>query len=88
MVDISSACLIKQNFNFPLVIDQSHGTGIKQIMGSVAKAFLAIGSNGHMMEVHNNPEIAKCDKEQALNFDEYKEIFRSLNFVNAPVNIG
>lgn len=88
MVDISSACLIKQNFDVPLIIDPSHGTGIKQIMGSVAKAFLAIGSNGHMMEVHDNPEIAKCDKEQALSFDEYKEIFHALSSVYAPINIS
>ena len=87
ILDISSACFIKENFDVPLIVDPSHGTGVKQIMGRVAQAFLAIGTDGYMLEVHDNPEIAKCDKEQALSFNEFQHILDSISNYNAPVTV-
>lgn len=86
ILDISSASFITENYNIPLIVDPSHGTGVKEIMGKVAKAFLAIGAKGYMLEIHNNPAIAKCDAEQALTFEEFKKIYDSHKEVLSPLN--
>jgi 3-deoxy-7-phosphoheptulonate synthase len=78
MLDISSTCFIKELFNIPVIIDPSHGTGVPLIYEKVIKAFLAAGASGYMVEVHNNPAIAKCDAEQALSIDDFAILKKKL----------
>lgn len=78
MIDITSTCFIKEFLRVPVVLDPSHGTGFPPLFLSLIKAFLAIGIDGYMLEVHNVPEKALCDSDQALSMEEFTNIFHKI----------
>lgn len=73
-LDLVAVPILQQITHLPIIIDPSHGTGIKEIIPAVTKAGKAIGSNGVILEVHPEPIKALSDKEQALNFDEFNSV--------------
>ena len=71
-LDISSAAIIKKETSLPVIVDLSHSLGRKDILVPVAKAVKALGVNGIMLEVHNNPPEALSDSEQQLSPEEFQ----------------
>ena len=69
-LDLSAVPLLKQATPFPVVVDVSHGTGRKDILIPMAKAALAAGAAGIMLEVHPNPALALSDNAQQMDLDE------------------
>lgn len=69
-LDISGVALLKQEVSLPVLVDVSHGTGRKDIMVPMAKAALAAGADGIMLEVHPQPAIALSDNQQQMDFAE------------------
>ncbi len=65
-LDLSAVPVIKQLSHLPIVVDPSHGTGHWEYVGSMAKAAVAAGADGLMIEVHPNPEVALSDGSQSL----------------------
>jgi len=78
-LDISTMAIIKNSTKFPLIVDLSHSLGRKDILLPVAKAVLAMGINGIMVETHNDPNIALSDAAQQLSFNEFKDFLGNLN---------
>jgi 3-deoxy-7-phosphoheptulonate synthase/chorismate mutase len=70
-LDLSAVALLKNSVNLPVLVDVSHGTGRKDIMIPMAKAALASGSDGIMVEVHPNPTAALSDSLQQMDFNEF-----------------
>lgn len=83
VLDLSCIAIIKSETTFPIIADISHSLGRKDISLPVAKAILAAGADGIMVEVHNNPEEALSDSKQQmslLEFDRfYNQLFRLAN---------
>ncbi|MBB5194894.1 bifunctional 3-deoxy-7-phosphoheptulonate synthase/chorismate mutase [Anaerocolumna cellulosilytica] len=83
VLDLSCIAIIKSETKFPIIADISHSLGRKDIYLPVAKAVLAAGADGIMVEVHNNPEKALSDSKQQLSLKEfekfYNELFSSAN---------
>lgn len=77
-LDLTAVPIMKKETGLPVIVDPSHGTGIKELIKPMSKASLACGANGLMIEVHPRPEEALSDGEQSLNFEEYKDIVESL----------
>lgn len=77
-LDLSAVAILKQLTSLPVIVDPSHGTGIKDILPAVSKAALACGAQGLMIEVHPNPEQAQSDKEHALAPEEFEELMHDL----------
>ncbi|TYQ14870.1 UNVERIFIED_CONTAM: 3-deoxy-D-arabinoheptulosonate-7-phosphate synthase [Acetivibrio alkalicellulosi] len=77
-LDISSIPIIKQETHLPIVADLSHSLGRKDIIKSIARAVLAAGADGIMVEVHPVPELALSDSKQQLNLTEFEELLNSL----------
>lgn len=77
-LDISSIPIIKQETNLPIIADISHSLGRKDIAVPIAKAAVAAGADGIMVEVHPQPELALSDSKQQLNPEEFKELIHSL----------
>lgn len=75
-LDISSIPIIKKETNLPILVDISHSLGRKDIVGYIAKAALAAGADGLMVEVHPVPELALSDSKQQLNPEEFEEMLR------------
>lgn len=78
-LDISSIPILKNETNLPVVVDLSHSLGRKDIVNSIAKAVIAVGADGVMIEVHPYPELAISDSKQQLNPQEFKGLLRALN---------
>ena len=83
-IDINGIALLKKITHFPVIIDASHGTGIRSIVEPVSLAGIMVGANGAMLEIHENPSCALSDGEQTLNFEQFKKasnnIFKTFDF--------
>lgn len=83
-LDISAISLIKELSHLPIIVDASHGTGVKTLVEPMTLAGIIAGANGAMIEVHENPSCALSDGFQTLNFEEFKsttdKIFKTFEF--------
>lgn len=70
-IDLGAVAWIKANTDFPVIVDPSHATGIRELVSPVAKAGIAVGADGVIVEVHPKPADALSDAEQQLNFEEF-----------------
>jgi len=77
-LDISSVCVVKETTDLPIIVDVSHAAGRKDLLLRLAKAALAAGADGLMIEVHPNPEAALSDGAQQLGLDEFKRFMDAL----------
>ena len=74
-LDLNAVPLLKEKSHLPVVVDPSHGIGIRRFVGAMALAGVAAGANGILMEVHPNPDAAQSDKDQTIGFEEAANIF-------------
>ena len=73
-LDLNAVPVLKAETHLPVVVDPTHGVGLREHVGAMALAAVAAGADAIMMEVHNSPELAKSDGEQALLPHEYAEL--------------
>nr|WP_028558934.1 bifunctional 3-deoxy-7-phosphoheptulonate synthase/chorismate mutase [Paenibacillus pinihumi] len=74
-LDISAVPILKQESHLPVLVDVTHSTGRKEIMAPCAKAALAAGADGVMVEVHPNPAAALSDAAQQLDFEAFGRFY-------------
>ena len=77
-LDISAVPMLKHMTHLPVVIDPSHAAGIAWMVEPLAKAAVAVGADGLMIEVHNDPAHAKCDGAQSLTPDAFDALMAQL----------
>lgn len=77
-LDLSAVPLIKERSNLPIIVDPSHGTGIRNLVAPMSKAAVACGADGLMIEVHHNPEEAFSDGAQSLLPDDFTKLAKEL----------
>ncbi|MDR2444346.1 MAG: 3-deoxy-7-phosphoheptulonate synthase [Spirochaetaceae bacterium] len=70
-LDLSAIPALKRYTHLPVIVDPSHATGIAWMVPAMAKAAIAAGADGLIIEVHNNPEKALCDGEQSITPDAF-----------------
>ncbi|MGL5051742.1 MAG: 3-deoxy-7-phosphoheptulonate synthase [Fusobacteriaceae bacterium] len=73
-VDINVIPFVRQHSHLPIIIDASHGTGVRKLVEPVTLAGIIAGANGAMIETHETPAEAISDSEQTVNFKELKKI--------------
>ena len=78
-LDISAVPLLQQETSLPVIVDLSHALGRKDIMTPCARAALAAGADGLMIEIHNRPNQALSDGFQQLDLKEFAEFIDNLN---------
>lgn len=85
-LDISAVPLLKSLTRLPVVVDVCHAAGRKDLLIPLSKVSFAAGTNGVMLEVHNNPRVAKSDSEQQLSLDEFAKLISEVNLTipNSP----
>lgn len=81
-LDLASIPLIKELSHLPIIIDPSHGTGIRELVSPMSKAAVVIGGDGLMIEVHHKPEEALCDGPQSLNPESFSTLMSELNVLS------
>ena len=77
-LDLSIVPFLKRETHLPVIIDPSHACGIRWMVPTLAKAAVAVGADGLIIEVHNNPEKALCDGEQSLTPDQFDSLMQVL----------
>ncbi len=78
LLDLAAVPVLRQRTDLPIVIDPSHGTGEASLVAPMAKAALAVGADGLLIEVHAAPERALCDGKQALRPQDFAELMADL----------
>lgn len=77
-LDISAVPVIRTKSHLPIIVDPSHATGVRAYVAPLAKAAIAVGADGLMIEVHPNPACALSDGPQSLTFEAFEELTEEL----------
>ena len=77
-LDISAVPMLKKMTHLPVVIDPSHAAGIAFMVPALAKAAVAVGADGLMIETHNDPAKAKSDGAQSLTPDQFDALMATI----------
>jgi 3-deoxy-7-phosphoheptulonate synthase len=80
-LDLNAIPYIKQKTHLPVLVDPSHGTGVRDLVLPMSLAAAACGADGLLVEVHENPAVALSDGAQSLYPDQFKALMEAL----APV---
>ena len=90
-LDLSAIPAVRRISHLPVIVDPSHGTGRNFMVTPLARAGVAVGADGLIIEVHDQPEMALSDGAQALTLDQYSDLVsevRSIHEVIAPATVG
>lgn len=85
-LDLAAVALVKELSHLPVIADPSHATGRRTLVPPMARAALAAGADGLMIEIHPRPSQALCDGKQALTPEDFSSLMRSL--ASARVETG
>lgn len=77
-LDISAVPVIRAKSHLPVIVDPSHATGVRAYVEPLAKAAVAVGADGLMIEVHPCPSCALSDGPQSLTFDQFQTLMDDL----------
>lgn len=83
-LDLTAVPIVKQLSHLPIIIDPSHATGIRDKVSPMARAAIAAGADGLIIEVHTEPEKALSDGPQSLYPEQFEALMRDLHVI-APV---
>ena len=84
-LDLSAVPMLKHLTHLPVIVDPSHGTGHRWMVPPMAKAAIAAGADGLIMEVHYKPQEALCDGHQSLSPDEFTLLMTDLKKIAQAV---
>jgi len=82
-MDLSIVPAVQRLTHLPIIVDPSHGTGRNYMVNPMARAGVAVGADGLIIEVHPCPEEALCDGAQALTLEQYTELYGQINAIHA-----
>ncbi len=80
-LDVGGVALLKQETHLPVVVDPSHAAGDHRFVAALARAAVAAGADGLLVETHPDPPAALSDKQQSLTPDEFRELVASCRAV-------
>lgn len=85
-LDLNAVPILHQLSHLPVVVDPSHGTGIRSLVAPMARAGMAAGADGLMLEIHKTPEKAASDKDQTIDFPTFRSIMKSLRIIEKALS--
>ncbi len=77
-LDLGAVPVLLERTHLPVIVDPAHACGVRRWVAPLAKASLAVGAHGVMIEMHPNPDEALSDGDQSLTFEEYASLAASL----------
>ena len=81
-LDLAAIPAVRRISHLPVIVDAAHGTGRSYLVTPLARAGVAVGADGLMVEVHCRPDEALSDGVQALTLDEYEEMVRQVRAIH------
>lgn len=85
-LDLSVVPVIKEKSHLPIIVDPSHSTGVRNKVIPMARAGIAAGADGMIVEVHHEPEKAKSDGPQSLRPGQFAELMNQVNGIKKTIN--
>ncbi|MCA1608966.1 MAG: 3-deoxy-7-phosphoheptulonate synthase, partial [Acidobacteria bacterium] len=86
-LDLSIVPAVRRLSHLPIIVDPSHGTGHNYMVEPLARAGVAVGADGLIIEVHPCPEEALCDGAQALTPNQFKDLFETIKRIHEVVTL-
>ena len=80
-MDLNAIPAVQRLSHLPVVADPSHGTGKWYMVTPLARAAAAVGADGLLIEVHPNPDVAKCDGSQSLTFENFSKLMTQVKAI-------
>jgi 3-deoxy-7-phosphoheptulonate synthase len=80
-LDLNAVPVLKSLTHLPVMVDPSHGIGVRKHVGAMARAAVAAGADGVIVEVHPCPEKALSDGQQSLTFPEFDALMRQVRVI-------
>lgn len=80
-LDLSAIPAIKRLSHLPIIVDPSHSAGKWWMVEPLSRAAIAVGADGLIIEVHNDPENAKCDGQQSIKPERFKALMEDINML-------
>jgi 3-deoxy-7-phosphoheptulonate synthase len=87
-LDVAAIPTLKRLTHLPVIADPSHATGREELVEPVARASVAAGADGLMIEVHKEPSKALCDGQQALTPERFRELVKSIKGISRVMKEG
>lgn len=87
-LDIAAVPILHELSHLPVIIDPSHGTGIRSIVPPMAYAALAAGADGIIVEVHPEPDLAISDAKQTISPETFTDMMKVLRSIGQALNIS
>lgn len=84
-LDLSSIPIVKKLSHLPVIVDPSHAAGKRDLVAPLAKAAIAVGADGLIVEVHNQPEIALSDAAQQLTIPMFNQLMEELEQIATAI---
>lgn len=82
-LDLNAVAYLKEKTHLPVIVDPSHGTGVKSLINPLSRAAAAVGADGIIVEAHLNPKEALSDGHQALTADDFSKLMADIKpFIN------
>ena len=85
-LDISAVPMLKELSHLPVIVDPSHASGISRLVKPLSLSAAAVGADGLMIEVHNDPQHALCDGAQSLTPEQFKDTVSAVKNVLGALN--
>ena len=85
-LDLNAVPVAKELSHLPVIVDPSHGTGKANLVPALARAGIAAGADGLIIEVHPNPAEALSDAAQTLNFEAFSHMMADVARIAAAVD--
>ncbi len=84
-LDISAIPVLKKMTHLPVIVDPSHAAGKRDYVGALAKAAIAAGADGLLLDVHPDPKKSMVDPDQALNFEDFTALMHDVRKIAEAV---
>jgi len=84
-LDLAAVPAVQRLSHLPVVVDPSHGTGKNHMVTPLARAGVAVGADGLIIEVHNRPELALSDGAQSLTLEQYEQLAREVRAIHETI---
>jgi len=84
-LDLAAVPAVRRLSHLPVIVDPSHGTGKSYMVAALARAGVAVGADGLIIEVHDQPDHALCDGAQAITLDAYEQLASEVRAIHEVV---
>jgi 3-deoxy-7-phosphoheptulonate synthase len=85
-LDLSAVPVVKKKSHLPIIVDPSHGTGLRDKVTPMARAAVAAGCDGLMIEIHPDPPSALSDGPQSLYLEQFSELMRQIRLIAEAID--